>query len=233
MSDLSRNNHRQRTRDTYLDAGADAFQDHNLLEMLLFYAIPRKDVKPIAYSLINSFGSLENVFKADIEDLKDVEGVGENTPILIKLVSDLNKRCFENRNKNTARFVDFNEYKSFIGNLFVNANNEKFLVITLTSSRKLINRYFISEGTPNHAEIDPKRIVKYVLSDNAVNVIVAHNHPQSAYTPSNADLRFTKKLYTLLNTMGIRLVDHVIVGENGIISLANDTRYLACFNLNF
>lgn len=225
MEKISRTQHRQRAKQAYLNYGADSIQDHNLLEMILFYAIPRRDVKPIAYNLINRFGSIENVFSADISELTEVNGVGESTAILLNLIYETNKRCNFNKNKEKLFVSSHKDSKEFVTNILKDEKKEKFIALTLTANNKIINYYVIGEGEVDCLNVDPKVILKYVLSDSAPKVIIAHNHPQGSYEPSKTDLEFTKNLSILLNSLNIKLFDHIIVGENGTLSLSNDVEY--------
>ena len=222
MPELNRENHRQRVRDSYLKNSFDSMPDSNVLEMLLFYSIPRKDVKEISYALINRFGSLEAVFNADIKDLMKVEGVGENTAILINLFHNIQSRLEKNKNKNVRKLDSSEAAMEFVKNEIGTSNREKVLVISLDNNHNIIMINEVSQGSSNCAEVDPYKILECVFKDGASNIIIAHNHPKGPSKPSLNDINFTSELIGLCRKINVRLNDHIIVGEKDVTSLANN-----------
>lgn len=219
MSELSREGHRERAKENFIKNGK-TLQDHHLLELLLFYSIPRRDVKPIAYNLINRFGSFENVFNADIESLCEVEGVGENTAVLISLVAAINKRRSENKNNDVKRLTNSKDAAEYAKNILRENKVEKLLLITLDNDLKIIGNHIVSEGSVNTAKINAHKLVSYIIKDNASCVIIAHNHPEGNANPSIEDINFTVEILSVLRSIGIHLNDHIIVGENEVTSMA-------------
>ena len=230
MEELSRKNHRQRVRDSYLNHSFESMQDHNVLEMILFYAIPRRDVKETAYALLNHFGSLENVLKADINELQKVKGVGENTAILLSLFDNVCNRIMLNRNDSTTSLLHHEMSKTYVANLLQNLHNERVIMISLASNLDIIACHTLADGTVTCANVEPRKIISYAISDHAAAVILGHNHPGGSYLPSEGDLVFTEKIKDMLRVMDIRLNDHIVVGQNGTLSMRNDMRYQYCFN---
>lgn len=229
MAELNRNGHRQRVKEVYLKNSADSFPDHNLLELVLFYAIPQKDVKPIAYELINHFGSFENVFNADINELVKVNGIKEHAAILISLFREVNKRIDSNVADNKLNsFVKMEEY---VSRKLRSYKNEVMLVVTLDNANSVINAYIIESGTVNMASISKRKLSEFVIRDNASAVVFGHNHPNGAPTPSAADIDMTAELTRFLRSIGIKLHDHIIVGKGGESeSLKSNLKYSLYFD---
>ena len=229
MAEISREKHRERVREAYLKNSFDSMSDSSALELLLFYAIPRKDVKEISYALLNRFGSLDGVFNADIKELIKVEGVGENTAILINLFKNINRRLDLNKNREIKKLDDSNAAMKFVRNELCNLKKEVILVITLDNALNVISVNNVSQGVSNFASVEPYKIMECIFKDGAANVILAHNHPNSDANPSHADIDFTVELFGMCRKVKVNVVDHIIVGENEVISMATDIRYATFF----
>ena len=220
----SADGHRKRLREKYIK-NKSALADYEALELLLTYSVPRRDVKPLAKELINTFGSLNAVLNAEPEALLAISGVGENSAVLINLVRDINIRAEKERNKNKTRFVTTGDVKVYFKNILGLEKNEKIVLVTLDNGNKIINTHVLSEGSAGNAGVDPKTVMRSVINDNAVSAVVAHNHPSGSPRPSDEDVNFTLSLKGLLNSVGVSLLDHVIVGENGEFSMAQSVEY--------
>ncbi len=229
VEDNTRKKHRERVRKAYLDGSPDSLSDAHILELVLFYSIPRKDVKPVAYNLINTFGSIENVFSASPQELMRVNGVGESTAVLLNLLDLVNQRVILNRNAAIKKLNCFDVSKRYFGNLLQGVNVEKVMVATLSAKLDIIKCHTVSAGTVTCANIEPRVIVEKALADNATSIVIAHNHPHGAYLPSESDIEFTLKLKELLAPLGVSVSDHIIVGNNGVLSMSNDVRYVQYF----
>lgn len=214
MAELSRDGHRQRTKTAYLNNGANSMADHNLLEMLLFYAIPRKDVKPIAYSLINHFGTIEAVFNASIDELMQVDGIGENAAILINLNKSISERIAVNKNNDIKVIDNYKTAIEFANNALKESPIEKVLLVTLNNKSEVIKSRIIATGGINQAAPNKGDVIKAALNDKASAVIIAHNHPNGLPIPSEPDLDYTLAIRDLLVQIGVVLNDHVIVGAD-------------------
>ena len=209
----------------------DGMADHNVLELVLFYSIPQKDVKPLAYDLINHFGSLENVFNADVQDLMKVDGIKEHSAILISLFRNVNIRINQSSAENMLKFNTFEKLGEYASLMLKGFKNERIMVVTLDNDMKIINRHFASEGKANASFIDKKELAEIVIRDNAPNVLIAHNHPNGKPTPSKADIDMTKEVVLFLKQFKVALVDHIIVGANGETqSLKGDLRFSPYFD---
>ena len=223
--------HRERVKNAYLENRLAGMADHNILELILFYAIPRKDTKQLARDLLAHFGGdLNRVFQANVEELECVKGIGESAAILLTLFGEVSRRTAAQKNKGIKRFADYHVTKEYCHNLLDNLPTERMLLITLDNQDRLIRTHTIAEGTVNAASVEPRKLVQAALTDNAAALIVAHNHPAGNFLPSQEDVAFTKNLSFLLRKIGIHLKDHVIVGEGGSISMRNDIRYIDLFS---
>ncbi len=220
--------HRKRLKEKY-KSDNNSLYDYELLELLLTYSIPRKDVKPIAKDLINHFGSFENIFSAKPELLMQVDGIGENSALLISLLNTINCKIRKNRNTNIKELNNSNETKEYFNNLLKDEKNEKIAVLSLDNSNRIISCRIISEGTVNLIEFSPRKIIEAVITDNASNVIISHNHPFGNAEPSAQDIDFTLKTRDLLRPLGINLFDHIIVGEKDVFSMRSSLRFVHYF----
>lgn len=219
LSELEREGHRARMRATYINGGMDNVPDHNLLELFLSILIPRKDVKELSYTLINHFGSLDSVLDADVQDLMKIKGIGESTAVAISLVKDLYKRASLNRNNRIKAIDNLNDCFEYCKNLYSTDVVENAYLITLDNLNRIINCHCVGSGSANQTEVDDKKVVATAIRDNAVGVIITHNHPGLSATPSAFDLNYSIKLSQMLEFVGIKLVDHIIVGCDECVSL--------------
>lgn len=213
MGDISRYGHRQRMRDLYLSGGMENAPDHNLLELFLSLVIPQKDVKPLAYDLMNRFGTLENIINADPYELMNVKGVGESTAVAISLIKNINKRISINKNNNVVMINSSKKAAEYCRNILAEETIEKFLVVTLTNSGAVINHHIVFEGNVQSLKFDLRKLMEVVLRDNAAGVIIAHNHPNGSAEPSVADNAITSEIVGNLRKVGINVIDHIIVGS--------------------
>lgn len=213
--------HRKRLKERYLQRRDDMVHDYELLELLLTYSIPRKDVKPIAKALLKSFGNLENVLSAAPEQLKAVDGIGDSSALLICLASDIGKRAVKERVRNIRVLNCAEDAKEYFKNLLFGENNEKLVVVNVNNSNNIINYRIVQEGTVNFIDITPRKVVEAVIRDNAAKVFIAHNHPHGICRPSSADIDFTLRLREVLRPLGVEFCDHIIVGEEDVFSMAS------------
>lgn len=212
--------HRKSTRERFLVAGLDAFADHEALELLLYYAIPRRDTNPIGHALIERYGSLSAVLNAPLEDLRRVEGIGENAAILLRLVSQLGHR---------ARLADARETLmtstartgSYLLELFDGLNREVLYQLCLDRKGKLLACKRLSEGSANSTELNVRLLLENVILTSASAVILSHNHPSGIALPSQDDFNTTKQARAALETIGVQLADHIIVADGDYVSMAD------------
>lgn len=217
--------HRQRMRDAYLSTGLSGCADHQILEYILLYGIAQKDVKPIAKALIAQFGSLENVLKADIEDLKKVSGIGESCAILINLFYTVNLAVNERKNNGVQKLSSRRASLAFADNALRAQKQEVLLLITLTGEMEIIHTHTVSAGIASRTEADMQAIISVVCRDRPSAVIIAHNHPQNTAAPSAADIDFTVSLRSMLHLIGVKILDHIIIGNGQPYSMSADALY--------
>ncbi len=222
--------HRQRLREKFIHAIKegevdDMLQDHELLELLLFTAIPRKNTNDIAHFLMDEFGSISGVIDADKEQLEKIHGMGENAAVVIKLISTLAKRYINDVNdiKNT-RLTPLN-INSYIKNLFYGHTDEIAYLLFLDKDCVVKKIKRLKSGTVNATPIYPREVVKLVVNERYPYVILAHNHPNSSSMPSSADMEMTKIIDKALSFVEVRLVDHVIVAKDKVTSLARNFNF--------
>ncbi|MBQ4626208.1 MAG: DNA repair protein RadC [Clostridia bacterium] len=222
-------NHRARLRETFRKAGAEGMPDHNILEFLLFYSIPRKDTNEIAHRLIETFGSLKNVFEAPQERLAEVEGVGESSALLISMIPEICRRYIEGGETGKINLSEAEEVKKYISSKYYGCKKEVFYMICLDAVGNLINCCKMGEGTAGSVVLDKRTVLETAFRNNADTVIFAHNHPGGIAAPSKDDIVLTDEFNSLFRGVGIRLADHLIVGDEDILSLASLTKFRTLF----
>lgn len=225
MDSSNMNGHRERLRRQFLSAGLDSFADHQILELILTYAISRQDVKPQAKLLLKRFGSIQNVLRASLEDLAEVDGIGEKSAILIKLFNDVPSAVGKRKNTGVKRLSSKCVSIDYVSNLLSDLNEEQIIMITLKSSNEIIMVHTVSTGVSARTELDKGKLLKAAVRDNPAGVIIAHNHPLGSSAPSASDIDFTISLRSLLETLGIHLIDHIIIGEDEPYSMRSDSAY--------
>ena len=212
--------HRERVKNKFLLEGLDHFEPHAVLELLLYYGIPLKDTNPIGHALLQKFGSLSGVFDAPYEELVQVNGVGKSAAILIKLIPQMCRRYQENLDRDKNWIFSYDAAGKFLISKFVGRSDEVIMLMLLDSKSRMIYCGLISEGTATTANIYVKKIVKLAVQYNAVYAILSHNHPSGNCLPSKQDLESTQWIYEALQTIEVKLIDHIIVSGSDFLSLA-------------
>ena len=213
--------HRERMRERFeRDSGMDSFAPHEALELLLTYAIPRKDTNPIAHRLIERFGSLHAVLEAPADELTAVPEIGQRAAQLISMMLPLFRLYENDRLKPRVTLDSFRLLRDYCGALYHGVTVEKFYLLSLDSRLKLIDARVIAEGTLDEVPVYPREIIAALLRLNAAGAVISHNHPGQTCAPSEADTRLTRRLRRVLDEIGITLHDHVIVGTDGTYSFA-------------
>ncbi len=213
--------HRQRLKNRFLKQGLSDFEDHNVLELLLFFSIPQGDTNETAHRLLKEFKTLSNVFDADIGDIIKVSGVGEHTASLIKLIPELLSKYHNDKTKDIKLINSTKSAGEFFLPKFYGKKNEEVHVLALDDKRKIINYEKLFEGTVNASQITIRKVIQFALTANATGIIIAHNHPTGVALPSGNDVNVTKKLISALELMSIQLLDHIIVADDDFVSLAD------------
>lgn len=220
MSKNVHTGHRQRVKGRYLSEGLDAFEDHQVLELLLFYAIPRMDTNELAHRMIKEFGSLAGLFEADAKDIARRCNVSENTAILVSLIPSLSRRYFLGKWGEKPIINSSSKAGEYSVSLLAGRIYEVFCVICLDTQNRVNHADMVHEGTINEAAIYPRLIVETALRHQASSIILAHNHPGGSLQPSGADIRVTKQIVTALDSISIKVLDHIIVAGDRYTSFA-------------
>jgi DNA repair protein RadC len=210
--------HRNRLRQRFVKAGFDGLHDYEILELLLAYAIPRKDTKPAAKALIKEFKTIQKVLDAPVEKLKDVEGIGENAAVFLKVIRDTISEYFESVAQDKKTFRTLDELVNYLRAVIGGNGNEIVRVLYLNSKNEMLHSENLGEGTVSEAVAFPRKIVESALKHNATSVILAHNHPGGLPEPSDNDNMLTDNVKKALMTVNIGLQEHVIISDDGFYS---------------
>ena len=210
--------HRARLKKAFLER-PDMFWDHQLLELLLFYAVPRRDTNPLAHALLDRFGSLSGVLDATAEELAKVEGVGESAIVLLKAAKERSGRYLTSRTSPGEPVTNTQEAFRQLRSYFFGARNERVCLLCMDGKGKNLGIRVVAEGNVNAAPITIRSVVENALALNATHVVVAHNHISGVALPSEADIATTVRLYQVLESVDITLVDHLIFSDDDMVSM--------------
>lgn len=215
--------HRDRLRARLLAEGLEAFDDHQVLELILFYAVPRVDTNPIAHRLMDRYGSLAAVLEADPRDLQSVDGVGAQAAVFLALLPQLTRRYLADRSRHDRPSLRSTEAAAaYLMPLMAGRAEEVFFVLCLDSQLRVLFPALVSEGTVKDALVHPRHVVEAAIRHRAAAVVLAHNHPGGTAKPSNHDHRLTRQLVDALGAIGIPVHDHVIVAGELTYSFARE-----------
>jgi len=212
--------HRDRFKARYISGGLEGFYDHEVLELLLYYCYPRGDTNPRAHKMLGEFGSLHNLFEADVETLMERLNCTENVAVLLNLMPALANRYFRSKWNRKVILNDAKAAGEYAIDLFVGHTIERFYVLSLDSQRRLNNTTLISKGTVDEAAIYPREVIRVAIQDKVTNVILAHNHPGGSLRPSGADLEVTRQIMEGLSYIGVDVLDHIVVAGDTYYSFA-------------
>ena len=220
MQKADHSGHRSRMREKYLKSGIDIFAPHEILELMLYYAIPYKNTNDIAKALIDRFGSLTCVFDAPIDSLTDA-GLTENQAILLKLIPDVTRVYYREKYTSNDGPLDFDSLPAYIASKYIGRETQERVLLLLADGKgKEVYCGFISEGNFEETRLSIRKIVRIALNYGAATAFLAHNHPSGVALPSSLDVRTTAEISEALALVGVRLLDHFIVADNECISLA-------------
>ena len=203
--------HRERLRKRLRVSGADNFEDHQLLEALLFFSIARKDTNDTAHSLIERFGSLASVFAADRDELITVKDIGDVSADLIKLVSSITRRIAMEDVSPRDSYNSISKIVKYLSNLYMGVAVERVYMMLFDNSLHLLDCVHVGDGTINTFVMQPGIMAKKALYRNASSVVIAHNHPHGLAIPSPEDIVATRKLYATFDLIGVQLLEHIII----------------------
>jgi len=211
--------HRARTRKEFLEKGLAHMPDHEKLELLLYYSIPRGDTNLIGHALMNRFGSFAGVFDAPFELLREVEGVGDASATQIKVIAALIRAYMDDYSNahNTIRSAA--DAREFMCYKFLCESAERVLMACVGGNGKVVYCDVVAEGSPESVQLRPSVLIRTALLANAVRVVLAHNHPNGICNPSQNDLHATRVLQAEFSRLNIELYDHVIIAPGGSFSM--------------
>ena len=220
---MEHDGHRERLRKRFRQDRGHGFEPHELLELLLTYAIPRVNTNPQAHRLIQHFGSFHAVLEAQPEELEQVEGIGPQAATLLSLMLPLLRQYEKEKKAPLIQFKTLGDLLSYCHTLFIGENDEQFYLLCLDARLHLIAREHIAQGTPDQVNAAPRLIVQALMRHHAVGCVLVHNHPSGFCEPSSSDIDLTNHLKMLLDSLEIRLYDHLIIaGEAEYSFMQND-----------
>ena len=211
MHAMEHDGHRERLRNRCRREGLEGFSPHEVLELLLTYAIPRVNTNPIAHRLINHFGSFHAVLEAAPEELEKVPGMGPQSSLLISMLLPILRAYEQERLLPRLRLNTYPELAAYCRTLFLGALNEQIYVLCFDARLRLLATELIASGTPDEVTVIPRQIVSALMRHNAVGAVVTHNHPSGSPAPSQEDADMTAEIQAILQGVGVRLYDHVLI----------------------
>lgn len=211
--------HRKRIKERFVNHGLSEFCDHEILELLLYYALPRKDTNKLGHTLIKTFGSLSAVFDAPVSELCKVPGISMHSAILLKMVPQLAAKYISDSNKETKVFDDYENTGKYFTAKFIGSVNEQLYAAYFDNGMHLIDCVLMSSGDVNSSHVSPRAIASHAVAKNASFVIMAHNHPGGTVIPSADDLNTTRVCASALDIIGAKLVEHYIVAGNNYMGI--------------
>lgn len=220
---MTHDKHRQRLRERFLNS-PDSFEDHELLELILFYSIPRKNTNETAHRLIERFGSVRGILDASIDALVEVDDIGMNTALYIKAIAKLVSKYSISEQKSDGILKSPAALSTFLKNLFIGTQNEISYILLFDNSKRLITCEKIGEGFSMEHTLSLRKAVLSALTSNATSAILVHNHPNGKAFPSGDDIHATNKAKMLLEALGVILMEHFIVADNECRPIINTQR---------
>ena len=214
--------HRKRLKQKFAVSGLIALHDYEIMELLLSYALSRKDVKPLAKLLLKQFGSIKGVMDAEATELKKIGGISDHTVILLKIVKDISSLYLKEKAAEKIQINCTDELLNYCKMALGGLKDERFCVIYLNTQNKVIDMETIQEGIVNQAVVYPRKVLENALKQKASAVILVHNHPSGHVRPSDADIRLTKMIQETARILDILVHDHIIIGENTVFSFREE-----------
>lgn len=222
------NGHRKRVKEKFLTEGLDSFCEHQILELLLFYAVPRKDTNELAHKLINSCGSLSAVFDSPIEILQE-SGLSQNAAVLMKMIPQICRKYMDDKYNNKSKLIDCDSIVHHIMPKFIGLYEEHVIIMLVDAKGKELYCGIVSKGSVNASALYIRKIIELSMKFRASGVILAHNHPSGIPWPSEDDIKTTAAVKKALSVVSVRLMDHIIVADMDYISLSNSEEYFKLF----
>ena len=215
--------HRKRLRERYVKNGYEALQDYEIIELLLTFVKQRVDTKPLAKQLIKKYGTIEEILKADIKDLKETEGVGDITAVFLNFIGDIAACSFKDKaEKQKISFRNKNQLISYLRNDIGFSKNEEFKVLFLNSVNEIIETEILFTGTIDKSAVYPRKILERALYHNARSIVFVHNHPSGNVSPSEKDIELTEEMKKFFKIVDINVLDHIIITKNSHFSFLEE-----------
>lgn len=220
MAEENHKGHRDRLKRRFLEHGLDDFTDIQVLELLLFFAIPQKDTNPIAHALLEHFGSLARVLEASPAELKKVTGISDHAATLLTLVTQLGRFYQVDAARRIQCLTTLDACGEYLVPYFFGRTRETVFLLCLDAKCKVLCCKEVGEGSINSASVSVRKIVETALASNATTVVLAHNHPSGVALPSEEDVETTNRVAAGLNAVEIQLADHIVVADGDYVSMA-------------
>lgn len=215
--------HRKRLRERYVKNGYEALQDYEIIELLLTFVKQRVDTKPLAKQLIKKYGTIEEILKADIKDLKEIEGIGDITAVFLNFIGDIAACSFKDKaEKEKISFRNKNQLISYLRNDIGFSKNEEFKVLFLNSVNEIIETEILFTGTIDKSAVYPRKILERALYHNARSIVFVHNHPSGNVSPSERDIELTEEMKKFFKIVDINVLDHIIITKNSHFSFLEE-----------
>lgn len=206
-------------KERFKKEGLDNFSEINILELLLFYSVPRKDTNPIAHALLKRFGNFANVLEAHYEELLEVKGITENSATLIKLLLPTYRYYFNSKDKSNMIITNIEVAGEYLAKSYIGHTNEIVKLMALDSKGRVIGIYTLFEGNINSVHISVRKIVETAILSKATTVIIAHNHPGGIALPSEDDIKTTHEIRRALKAISVNLMDHIVIADDDFVSM--------------
>lgn len=210
--------HRDRMRIRIQENGIESLQPHELIEYILYHAIPRKDTNEIAHLLLDKYGSVANVFSADYNDLLTIKGMTNNASLLLTSFPSILRYYQKDLITSKVRVRTRGDCLKYLQSFFMGEHIEKVYLLCLDANNNIINCVMLSSGLPNQVMVDARQVADVALKQKAVSVILSHNHPSGEVEPSRADIELTRSIACALELLQIKLFDHFIFSDKGCFS---------------
>ena len=217
--------HRGRLLERFSANGLGAFHDHEIIELILTFALPRKDTKPIAKELLKRFKTVGGVFNASPEKLQEVKGLGERSAQLFPLIRDTMAHCLKERFQKQPHISHQQDVEEYLRLFYGYRQDEYVAALFLDSSNRILCTEMLATGTVNQCAVYPRSVIGIALKQGATTIILAHNHPGGALTPSESDWMITERLFAICKLIEIPLLDHIIITRQKIVSLRGFSRW--------
>ncbi len=221
--------HRKRLKNRMMREGLASFEDHNVLELLLFYTIPRADTNETGHRLLNKFGSIAGVLNATPEALMSVPGVGHETAVFLHMLPQLFRLYGQSTDEIPNRVDSIEDIAKIFNARFIGLEREELHLICLNAKNMIVSIICVSHGDSRTVDANVRKIVSEALKCNAVSVVMAHNHPSGNATPSMEDYNGTRRIVSALNAIDVSVVDHLVFAGSRCTALSSDVRFNSLF----